>query len=889
MKKFIYALLILLASSTFTFSQTYTWTNGGGDNSYENPLNWNPTPPFNYPTFGETALFDGAVSNAPCIMAVDNDVTTITMNAAYTGTVDASAILLNITNASFQGGTFISCTTTLEVSGNLNKGAGSVFSMTPTGVVVCRLSSTTARNIIGSFNFSNLVISSFGSGNRIISLGANTSTCTNLALSANANPLALRGGINVTSVLDIQGTATTAAASNTANITFIGTGAKTINGAASAGQNPIGNIIFNTTGAVSMNGNITIAQSNSGAALTPGNWSITNIGSFTEGNSTVTMCGTITANSSTAAVHQAYFDNLAVTTNSTLVFAGASRVNVAKNLTNNGTLTTNTSLLRLNGTSGSQTIGGSAPTTTLNAVEALGSTGKTFSSATQILDSLKISSAVAVNSGGNLTFPATSTLKARIAEIASGGSLNGNITVQTFAPGGTTDWAVLGVTGVQGQNLSSWDGQFPITCNGCINGTTTAGGNFASAVAWDESMPAGDPNAYVTMNNTDPLTPGKGFWIYLGTGPSSSSDITYNVTGNAVTGNVSFPVTNSGAANGDGYNLVSNPYACPISWDKVALSNPGINNATYIYSADLGLTTSYVGGVSSNGTSGANNVIPAGQGFYVQATSSGNLGFQESHKISNNTGANQLIRTSSQNQNIGTVLRLHVNGGGYSDETAIRFHQNATPNFDGALDAWKLFDSPGYLGFPGVWSARTTISTKDALNKDLSINSLPYPHTQNAVIPVLVRVLSTGVHTITASQLENLPPSACVLLKDKLTNTTHDLRTGGYVCTIADSTQSARFELKVCANGIIGINENTVDDNSVLIGTVADGAIVYLNFDKAAKTTISVTNILGQKVKEDVTLYAEKESVNIQLPSNNQVYFVTINNGSKTYTKKIVR
>jgi hypothetical protein len=889
MKKIIYAFLILLSSTAFTFSQTYTWTNGGGDNSYENPLNWNPTPPFGFPTFGETALFDGAVSNALCVLGVDNDVTAIVMNSAYTGTVDASAVLLNITNGSFQGGTFISCSGVLEVSGNLSKAAAAVFTMSPTGVVICRLSSTTTRNISGSFNFTNLEISSFGGGNRIISLGANTSTCTNLSLNANTNPLALRGGINVTSVLNIQGAATSAAASNTANITFIGSGSKTINGAASAGQNPIGNIIFNTSGTVSMNGHITIAQSSGAAALTPGNWSITNIGGFTEGNSTVTMSGTITANSSTAATQQAYFDNLAVTTNSTLVFVGNSRINVSKNLTNNGTLTTNTSLLRLNGTSGSQTIGGSAATTTLNAVEALGTTGKTFSSAAHILDSLKISSAVAVNSGGNLTFPSTSTLKARIAQIASGGSLNGNITVQTFAPGGTTDWAVLGVTGVQGQSLSNWDGQIPMTCNGCTNGTTTAGGNFASAVAWDETKPAGDPTAYVTMNNTDQLTPGKGFWIYLGTGTASTTDITYNVTGNAVTGNVSFPVSNSGAANGDGYNLVSNPYASPISWDRVTLSNASINNATYIYNADLGLSTSYVGGVSSNGTNGANNVIPAGQGFYVQATSNGNINFQESHKISNNTGANPLIRTSSQNQNIGTVLRLHVNGGGYTDETAIRFHQNATPTFDGALDAWKLFDSPGYLGFPGIWNARTTISTKDANNKDLSINSLPYAHTQNAVIPVLVKVLSTGVHTITASQLENLPPNSCVTLKDKLTNTTHDLRNGGYVCTIADSTQSARFELTICANAVIGIKENQVDDNSVSIGTVADGAIVYLNFDKADKTTISVTNILGQKVKEDVTLYTEKESVNISIPSNNQVYFVTIKHGSKTYTKKIVR
>ncbi len=875
MKKIFTTLLVLIAIQLS--SQSYTWTNADNDNDFENPNNWTPTPLFGFPSFGEIAVFDGTSSNGNCIMPADEDFSLLSVLSNYSGVIDATGIDLSLTSISLQGGTLLCPSNTLHVSGNCVKGAGGTFLTSPTSVLEYNLTSSTVRTMNGAFTLANLIIIHTGNGNRTINFSAGTSTCTNLTLLSSpvlSNPSAYRGTINVTSSLTINGTALTSAPNNTGTIAFVGAGNKTIVGSGTSLAHPISNITFNTPGTLAMSNNITLT----------GTWGVTNLGGLTAGTSLVTMAGG-TVTSGNTATSQARFDNLSTKTGSTTIFTNNSVVNFNGNLTNSGAITSNNALYKLNG-SGIQTVSGSS--LSLNAIEVSSTGAKTISTPINVLDSVKISGAGNLISGGNITLKSTLALKARVAQIAAGGSLSGNITVETIAPGGTTDWAVLGVSGVNGQTLNNWDGQIPMTCNGCISATTDIPGGFASVTSWDETAPAGDPNAYVTLSNTSPLTPGQGFWVYLGTATGTSADITYNVTGVAVTGSTNIPVSNSGVANGDGYNLVSNPYPSPILWSKLHNGNPSVDDAIYIYNADLGLTTSYVSGLSSN-VNGANNVIPMGQGFYVRATANTNLSAQESNKVNNNTSANPLLKTSEA-QSAGVYFRLNVDGGGFTDATAIRFHPNATTSFNKELDAYKLFSSPGYVGYPGAYNQRTTISTKDNSNVDYSINSLPYATNQNAVIPVMVKVYATDQHTISASDLQNLPPNTCVTLKDKLLNVTHNLVASPYVCNISDTTNSARFELTVCANISVGINNNTIASNSsaILINNDANGVFVNLNYEKSLKTKISITNILGQKIVDDKTVTTEKETVYLNLQQKNQLLFITVDNGIEKVTKKLI-
>lgn len=482
-------------------------------------------------------------------------------------------------------------------------------------------------------------------------------------------------------------------------------------------------------------------------------------------------------------------------------------------------------------------------------------------------------------SNGNLTIKSTATTKGRIGVV--GGSITGNVNVETFAPGPNTGWALLGVSGISGQTMNSWYGQFPMAIEGSATGVTSAGGYFESVQGWNEA----DAYGYdTTITISTALTPGKAFWTYLGSGQSTTTDFTIAVTGPPVTGPVSIPLTNSAQT---GTNLICNPYASPISWTALRGGNASVTNAIYIYNADGGYA-SFVNGVGANGGS---DVIPMGQGFFVEALSATSLNAQESNKLSSTV--NLMKMSSSTSTSIGLPIKLKINGfSGDIDETAIRFHGSATNAYDIEWDARKIFQTPGYVGYPGGYSKYTTISTKGG-NIDYSINSLPFALTQNAVIPVLVKVMATGQYTITSQDMQLLPANACVTLKDKLLNVTHNIKASPYVFTINDTTSTARFELTVCADITTGLNDNNSTasvnvDQSILIGNDVNGVYVNLNFDKTTKSRISVTNILGQKIIADKLVNTQNDSVYLGLEAKNQLIFVTVETDNNKVTKKVI-
>ncbi|HEX7412733.1 MAG TPA: hypothetical protein VF411_01715, partial [Bacteroidia bacterium] len=81
-------------------------------------------------------------------------------------------------------------------------------------------------------------------------------------------------------------------------------------------------------------------------------------------------------------------------------------------------------------------------------------------------------------SAGNLTLVASSpTVSAWIGTI--GGSVTGNVTVQSYEKGGNTGWCLMGTPGVTGATFSQWNSAFFVTCGTCPDGNGTA--QFGSA------------------------------------------------------------------------------------------------------------------------------------------------------------------------------------------------------------------------------------------------------------------------------------------------------------------------------------------------------------------------------------------------------------------------
>lgn len=509
-----------------------------------------------------------------------------------------------------------------------------------------------------------------------------------------------------------------------------------------------------------------------------------------------------------------------------------------------------------------------------------------------IIDSLSVLSGT-LNTAGLLTLKASAGMTGRVGRIS--GTINGNITQETFIPGSTTGWANLGVSGVSGQTVANWDtyassagtNGIPMTCTGCVYSQSVLPNWFTSIAGWSEINSDYD----TTITASTSLTAGRGFWVFVGDGLTVTNDLKLINTGPIVQGNYSVALTASGSGTNQGYNLVANPYPSPVSWTKILAASggtaSGLADAIYVWNADLGVTTSFANGLASHGTGGINDVIPTGQGFYVQTTSLTSLVFDESVKTNSNTGTNPLLKPSSSSGS--QVFRLRLQGPYDWDESAFRFHSDATAAYDNNWDAHKIFQSPGYAGYPGPYTKYTTISSKDAANEDYSINSLP-PLTTSLAIPVLAKVSNTGTYTISARDFMNF--NNCIDIHDKLNNTYHDLRISDYIFTMNDTTSTPRFELILCKEGDVQTSVPEVlaaaANSQVLIQQDGQGAFVKTNFEKPTKATISVCNIIGQKLMDDIVTTGTTNTTYLPLNCANQVVFVTVTTDSGRNTKKIV-
>ncbi|MBA2610639.1 MAG: PKD domain-containing protein [Bacteroidetes bacterium] len=491
----------------------------------------------------------------------------------------------------------------------------------------------------------------------------------------------------------------------------------------------------------------------------------------------------------------------AITANGNLTLNAGSTIDVSTsnyqltlrgNLINNGTFNTNNGLVLLNGTA-AQTIGGSSLTNffdlTLN-----NSTGAGLSSAQSIRGSLSLNNGIFSTNFNSFTLLSNSLTTARIAQITGSGDINGFVTVQRFAPGGTTGWALIGTPIATGLSFSDWDDNIAISCPTCPDGFAA---NFYSIYSYDETASGSYSNAaaYIPINTiNDPITPNKGYWVYLGDGQYTTNDITIDVIGQVRKFNQSIPLnyTNFGSPLDDGWNLIHNPYPSPISWTVLKGATSNLDNAVYAYNADLnggaGAHATYINGISSPAIAagGIGDVIPMCQTFYVHSTGATALNGTEAAKVS----GNQAFLKSSSAQNTNSLVRLKMKGPfGFIDESVLYIQPGATNNFDGSYDAIKMAGQDPYAPIVALEEANT----------QFQVNGIsPISGTFTTSLKTLTGY--SGSYTISASELTTFPIGSCFNLYDKYTATSTDLNTSNYIFNLADTTTVARFILSITLN-----------------------------------------------------------------------------------------
>ena len=511
--------------------------------------------------------------------------------------------------------------------------------------------------------------------------------------------------------------------------------------------------------------------------------------------------------------------------------------------------------------------------------------------ALNIIDSVSVADGT-LTTNGFLTIKATSSKAGRISEMGAGGAISGNVTVESYFAGTQPGWAMIGSNGVSGMTVANLDAFIDMTCENCTYGVTSLGSYFESIQGWDEPGCGYD----TTITSSTALTPGKGFWVYLSNGFSSTTDMNWSFTGPVVQGPVSIACTSLSTCGNSGYNIVANPYACPISWDdtwnNIGTNSSNFGGTAYLYERNTTNTPEW-NAATHTGNNGGTDFIAAGQGFGVfhldAFNATQNLDFAETSKTHLAGNPNQLMRSAAKNgsNTKPDYIHLRVTGQYDTDQASVVLHNSATTGLD-KYDSQKQFKTPGYGGGTAYYNQYTSISTLEKNSQIyLSTNTFPQSNT-SYTIPVLVRVSTSGSYTIIAEDFENY--SSCAVLRDKLTNSYTDLKLNSYVCNISDTANTPRFELIVCESG--GGSTSIKDlyaSQNVSIGQDQSGPLVKTFFDKPTDAVISVYNMIGQKLVADIKVNGTETITRIDnLNINNQVVIIKVTADNKSVTKKLI-
>lgn len=586
---------------------------------------------------------------------------------------------------------------------------------------------------------------------------------------------------------------------------------------------PVGNLLVNSanvnasllTNSLSIINNVTINSgtltTNSLALSLGRNW-VNNGGTFTPGTSTVTFLGALSqtifktggetfnnvtfTNAGTKTLLSAITaSNVIINTGSNLdVNAANHQISVRGNFTNSGAFNARQGLVFLNGTT-AQSIGGTTITDFYN-LTLNNNAGANITNSENLINTLTLNNGTFNTNAQVFTMVSTASNTARIAQITGTGDIIGNVTVQRFAPGGYTGWALLGTPISSALTLQSWDDDMPISCVGCPDGYA----GMVSIYTYDETKLGtyDAPASYIPMTSiTNSITPNKGYWVYLGTGATATSPITIDVTGTVRKFNNAIPLTrtNTGSVINDGWNLIHNPYPSPIRWSSLRNGNVNVDNAIYGYNADLnggtGASVSYVNGVSSPavGAGGIGDTIPMSQGFQVHCTANATLTTLESYKVGGNPAFLKMNQTA-QVASVQPLLRFYLDGPtSFHDETVLYMESGATNNLDVEYDAIKM---------AGQDPSSPLIMFQNGTD-EFQINGIDYI-TSSFSMPLKTTTGHTGTYTISLANFNSFPTGACISLYDTFNGVTTDLKTSNYVFTLNASTTNARFIVNITIN-----------------------------------------------------------------------------------------
>ena len=376
--------------------------------------------------------------------------------------------------------------------------------------------------------------------------------------------------------------------------------------------------------------------------------------------------------------------------------------------------------------------------------------------------------------------------------------------------------------------------------------------------------------AYIT-SLTDPLLVTRGYFAWAATSISSPTEVEYPGllnTGNKTVSGLSYT---SGAGKGNGWNLVGNPYPCPLEWNS-SWTKANIDATVYIYDGTNYLTWNYnLGGFGSMG----NGYIPSTQAFWVKANAA-----SPSMTIPNSerTHASQTFYKGSD-ETFENIFSIEVLGNEYSDKLILGMYGEATDLFDSKYDAYKLF---------GINEAPQLFAIEN--NEQLSVDIFSTSGIEKKTVELGFRTGVDGKFELNFVDLENFDKTYSIYLQDKVTSSPAskliDVRKNPVYKFYANAEMpESRFTLYFKKGGNNGQINLPAKTDEVYVDIYAYNKDVFINYTPETAAEAVIYDLMGREVMRKKL---NPQSLN-QIPVNAEkgYYIVKINATTTTTTRKV--
>jgi len=277
--------------------------------------------------------------------------------------------------------------------------------------------------------------------------------------------------------------------------------------------------------------------------------------------------------------------------------------------------------------------------------------------------------------------------------------------------------------------------------------------------------------------------------------------------------------------------------------------------------------------------------IPVAQGFFVEVVEDGDIEFNNSQRVfkkeSDSDGPIFFRSSNAENQSteidnssMGTIrLELNVSNGnkrnfvlGFSDQT--------TDGYDYGYDA------------------RTIDPQEDDMNTYLNDEKMVIqsysPITNDKVVDLVFNSTGTYNYSINILELKNIPDNQAILIRDNLTNTEFDLRTGAYNFTSDVSGEDKdRFDIIFKAT-TLDTSDFSADNTLIFVNN--NEHKLYVKGLTTQANKLSLTNMLGQNIRNYANLSSQTLDNGIDVSNlSSGVYIVSLtNDNNQTIDKKVI-